>query len=485
VSEERETPRRHSGLWLLDNLLQEETDASQDVEDALFDAVTHLPTLHLLLTRIHASLLERDQVGLLSVHLSPLVPLEDLFGWETFDEVVRLVARILDDLKDECLRDGDTLAELSMSGNAFVFVLSPPRYRSTVTYQDLNLLRGRVAAALHEHVAREFSPELAQQFQAHVGCVVVEREPGVEFRRLIVRALDRAYNDGFQQRERERQERARDLERVIQERNIRTVYQPVADVQEEKILAYEAFSRGPEGPFERPEYMFEIAYEANLLWQLERRCRVGALAGTRSLPLGSMLFVNIDPESVFDPELARLTDMTELHGRVVFEITERARIKDYPRFRRAIDRLRSVGFRVAIDDMGSAYSGLRLIAEVKPDFVKLDMNITRNVREDDVARELVGTIQRFSDRVDIPLIVEGVETPEDLHLLRTLGVRYVQGYLFARPDPSFASVDFAHRLRDQVEDLHHVVAVIAVAVIGLVEHALIRRQRFRNAAEQL
>jgi EAL domain-containing protein (putative c-di-GMP-specific phosphodiesterase class I)/GGDEF domain-containing protein len=448
VNADSEGRRRHSGLWLLDNLLQEEPDASQDVADALFDAVTHLPTLHLLLTRIHASLRERDQVGLLSVHLSPVVPLEDLFGWETFDEVVRLVAGILDDLKEECLRDGDVLAELSMSGNAFVFVLSPPRYRSTVTYQDLDVLRGRVVDALQEHVAREFSPELAQQFQAHVGCVVVEREHGVDFRRLIVRALDRAYTDGFQQRERERQERARELARVIQQGSIRTVYQPVADVLDEKVLAYEAFSRGPEGPFERPEFMFEIAYEANLLWQLERVCRKRALAGTTGLPSGALLFVNIDPESVFDPELEALTHMTDLHGRVVFEITERAGIKDYPRFRRAVDRLRSVGFRVAIDDVGSAYSGLRLIAEMRPDFVKLDMNITRSMREDDVARELVGTIQRFSDRVSIPLIVEGVETPEDLTLLRSLGVRYVQGYLFARPGPSFTVVDFA-RVRGQ------------------------------------
>jgi len=111
-----------------------------------------------------------------------------------------------------------------------------------------------------------------------------------------------------------------------------------------------------------------------------------------------------------------------------------------------IEELPDVDFldcRVAVDDVGSGYSGLRVISETRPDFIKLDMHITRNVRDDDVARELVSTIQRFSDRANIPLIVEGVETRADTDQLQRLGVRYVQGFLLAHPESGFPPVDFS------------------------------------------
>lgn len=429
---------------ILEQLLVGTADEQRaEVEGVLFDPVTHLPTVHLLLKQIHATLQERGQVGILTLHVSPYVKIEELFGWDTFDELLRAVAEFLQEVKHDSLREGDFVGELSMSGGSFVFVLSPPRYNPFVQYDDLDRMRNRIRQQLLDKLEERFPEELVRQFGCFVGCVVVNHEPNVPVGRLIMRALDAAYTDAFQEREREFQDRKAGLLQIIAGRQIRSVYQPIIDLAEQWILGYEAFSRAPEGPFANPSYLFTIASEMKVLWQLERLCREQAVARLPELEPDQLLFINVEPESIFDPELRRWSREAGLEGRVVLEVTERSGVEEYILFRRVLDVIRSVGLRVAVDDVGSAYSGLRMIAETQPDFIKLDMGLTRGMRDETVRRELVSTIADFSTRVGTPLIVEGVEEPADLEVLRTIGVRYVQGYLFARPAPHFAQVDLS------------------------------------------
>lgn len=430
-------------LRILEHLLTGVAEGERSaVEDVLFDSVTQLPTVHLLLKQIHSTLHERSQVGLLSLHVSPFVKLEEMFGWKTFDEVLRTIAEQLLEIKRDCLRESDSVAEISMSGSNFVFVLSPPRYNRFIYYADLDRLRQRIQSLLREKLAARFPPEVCSQFGAFVGCVVINHDPGTPIERLILRGLDAAYTDAFQERERELQERGAALQRVIAERLISTVYQPIVDLQEQRIAGYEAFTRGPPGDLASPEYLFKLAYQAKLLWQLERLCREEAVARISELPSGVLLFLNVDPESLLDPELSRWSRSHGLDGRVVLEVTERAGVGDYILFRRMLELIRSLGLQLAIDDVGSAYSGLRMIAEVRPNFIKVDMGLTRGVEDDLVRQELVGAIGAFAQRLGSPLIAEGVETREELDALRAMGVRYVQGYLLARPGPGFAAVDF-------------------------------------------
>ncbi len=436
-----ETPSRE--LRIVEHLLTgPEAGPRSPVEDALFDPVTQLPTLHLLLKQIRSTLSERSQVGVLSLHVSPFVKLEELFGWETFDAVLRTIAEMLQEIKKECLRESDSVAELSMVGGNFVFVLSPPRYNQSVKYDDLDKLRQRIQALLRAKLAERFPAEVCAQFGAFVGCVVINHDPATSIDRLILRGLDAAYTDAFQERERELQNRRQGLERVIAGRTISTVYQPIVDIQEQRILGYEAFTRGPPGDFANPEYLFKLAYQTRLLWQLERLCRAKAVARIGDLPRDCLLFLNVDPESLLDPELSEWSRAENLAGRVVLEVTERAGVDDYILFRRSLDLIQSLGLRVAIDDVGSAYSGLRVIAEARPHFIKVDMGLTRGLHDDVVRQQLVGAIGAFAERVGSPLIAEGVETIEELEALRSMGVRYVQGYLLGRPAAEFAQVDF-------------------------------------------
>ena len=107
-----------------------------------------------------------------------------------------------------------------------------------------------------------------------------------------------------------------------------------------------------------------------------------------------------------------------------------------PRFIKKMDCL-------AVDDVGSGYSGLKSIAEIKPDFIKIDMALIRDIDQHPIKQDLTGTIARFSTSSGITLIAEGVETVEELRCLQTIGVRFAQGFLFARPGPPFPRADLS------------------------------------------
>lgn len=417
--------------------------ARREVEGAFVDSVTHLPTLQLLLTQIRATLAERNQVGLVTVIVNPYVRLEELFGWETYERVLQTVAGVLQTLKDEQLRDDDSLAELSMSGSSFVLVLSPPRYNSTLGRDDLVRLQERIQQRLQERLTQEFPAELASTFTCSIGSSIIVPESGVPVERLVLRALDQAYSDAFRERDQELSARATKLTRIIERGDVSIVFQPVVDVHEGQVLGYEAYTRGPRGEFEDAAYLFKLATETKLLWKLERASREEALARAAKLPEGALLFLNMDLESVFDPDLKRSEALREAAGRVVIEINERAAAGDYALFRRALAVIQELGLRVAIDDVSSAFSGLRLIAEVEPAFIKLDMAITGNVRESVVKRDLVRTVARIADKLNTPLIVEGVESSEQLEALLDLGIRYAEGFLFGPPQAEFAAVDLS------------------------------------------
>ena len=441
VSSDRLSGSVRRDLKLLEHLLVGE-EGEQGAEDVLFDSVTQLPTLQLLLREAHEILSSREQVGLLTVHVSPYAKLEELFGWNTFDGVMRTITEELSEIKVDCLREQDAFADLSMSGNSFVFVLSPPRYNRYVRYEDLDRLRDRIYAALSVKLGQRFSAEVTRRFGCFIGCAVVNRDAEVGFRRLVFRGVDQAYSDAFEERARTLKRRTSEIQRIIDNCLVTSVVQPIVDLRDQKTVGFEAFARGPEGEYHEPAHLLRVAYEADLVWQLERVLRASAIEMIDTIPSGSVLFMNIDPDSVFDPHVDRMFADRRLAERVVLEITERAGVSDFGLFRRAMERIRNLGLRVAIDDVGSAYSGLRLVSEVRPDLIKLEGEFVRAAPDDEVARELMSAVLDFGRRTEIPVVVEGVEEPIQFALLRELNVRHAQGFLFGRPSRTSLEVNF-------------------------------------------
>src|SRR6266498_905888 len=145
------------------------------VKDVLFDPVTSLPTLPVLLPHIRKILAERKGVGLLAVDITNFSKLEEVYGWESFDEIIRGVAACLKAIKDAALRKEDALAELTVNGNIFVLILAPPRRRRNIANADLLVLKRRVSKRLETYLGDTMNPELLRRFGYFIGAAVMKK----------------------------------------------------------------------------------------------------------------------------------------------------------------------------------------------------------------------------------------------------------------------------------------------------------------------
>jgi EAL domain-containing protein (putative c-di-GMP-specific phosphodiesterase class I) len=172
------------------------------------------------------------------------------------------------------------------------------------------------------------------------------------------------------------------------------------------------------------------AHRCGLGVQLEARAAEAALARRHDAPAG-YLSVNLSPAALRADELRRRLP-EDLEG-VVVEITEHEMVADGERLRVTLDELRARGARVAVDDAGAGYAGLRQLMILRPDLIKLDRGLIEDVAADEAKQALVECFVRFAERTDAAVCAEGVESVDDLLVLARLGVAYGQGYVIARP----------------------------------------------------
>jgi len=410
----------------------------------LFDPVTGLPTAPLLFPRIESLLEERGEISLLCLNVIKYSKIEEIYGWEVFDEVMREVAGSLERITGFELRDTDIVAELMISGNSLVVLLSPPRTTQGMQREALDALARRVESRVRDDLAAVLEPSLFPKFGCYAGAATVYRDDNVRLERLVHMALEAALADSDLRECSDGECRKRRLEQIIQAGDVRTLVHPIYRLETLEIIGYEALSRGPEASeFERPDKLFKIAYDSDLVVKLERLCRNRAFESAVDLPSGRLLFVNIEPEAVTDPELRDImlssvvAESNMAPSQIVLEITERTAVEDFGAFRATLEYLRALGFRIAIDDGGAGYGSMQCIAEVHPEWLKIDMSLVRDIDTDDVRRALVSTIATFAERTGVKLIAEGVERVEQLAVLRELGVEYGQGFLFCRPQAPF------------------------------------------------
>jgi EAL domain-containing protein (putative c-di-GMP-specific phosphodiesterase class I) len=216
------------------------------------------------------------------------------------------------------------------------------------------------------------------------------------------------------------------------------VYQPITSWSKKNVFGYEALVRSSETELPHPGALFDAAEELDRLFDLGRQIRIKCVEPLALAEPDASLFVNLHTEdlldeTLFDPERA----ITRVAKRVILEITERARLEKIGNVQHRIARLRELGFRIAIDDIGAGYSGLNSFAMIQPDIVKLDITLVRGVESDAVKRKLVRALVDLCHDLNIIVVAEGVETIPERDTLIELGCDLFQGYLFARPGAPF------------------------------------------------
>jgi len=171
---------------------------------------------------------------------------------------------------------------------------------------------------------------------------------------------------------------------------------------------------------------------------LGRAIRLAATEPAHRMPEGAMLFVNLHTqdlldENLFDPEMP----IARMANRVVLEITERSSLHAIRDVQARIARLRAMGFRIAVDDLGAGYAGLTSFAQLEPEVVKLDMSLVRGVHAQPTKQTLVRTMITMCRELGMQVVAEGIETPDERDAIVEAGCDLLQGYLFARPAPPF------------------------------------------------
>lgn len=239
--------------------------------------------------------------------------------------------------------------------------------------------------------------------------------------------------------EEERLATADTVQRIIAERALTMVYQPIYDL-ESGAVGVEALARFRDYETSSPADWFERAHRVGLGIELELTAARLALAGLPYLPRDFTVAINFAPETILSGRIpALLADIPP--GRVVIEVTEHAVIRDYHAFADALAPLRQRAL-VAVDDVGAGYSGLRHILDLKPDLIKLDMSLVRNIHQDPARRALALALVAFASGIDSLVVAEGVENGAELNALRELGIRRAQGYHLSRPLPLMAVQQF-------------------------------------------
>jgi EAL domain-containing protein (putative c-di-GMP-specific phosphodiesterase class I) len=221
------------------------------------------------------------------------------------------------------------------------------------------------------------------------------------------------------------------LAQVIEGRTIRIARQPIVDLASGAALGYEALSRFP-GPDSCPAGWFEDAHQVDKGTDLELLAIELALASLPALPAHAYLSLNVSPCTILGGALAAHLGAAPL-DRLVLELTEHAPVEEYAAIAAALAELRARGLRLAIDDAGSGYASFRHILQLRPDIIKIDQSLIRDIDLDPGRRALAAALTGFAKDTGCDVVAEGVETEAELAVLRGLGIKAGQGYLLGRP----------------------------------------------------
>jgi EAL domain-containing protein (putative c-di-GMP-specific phosphodiesterase class I) len=224
-----------------------------------------------------------------------------------------------------------------------------------------------------------------------------------------------------------------EIDRFLAGEGVTMVYQPIMELRSRQIVGWEALARFHTLPLRPPNEWFAEAVEMELGVQLELMAIRSAMRSLPGVPAGAYLSVNCSPRAAMSPELGRT--LGEHAPRMVVEITEHEAIEDYTSLATALEELRTLGVRIAIDDAGAGFASLRHTLLLRPDMVKVDISLTRDIDNDRAKRALTSALISFADEMGMAIIAEGIETLAELETLVSLGVPFGQGYYLAEPAP--------------------------------------------------
>jgi EAL domain-containing protein (putative c-di-GMP-specific phosphodiesterase class I)/GGDEF domain-containing protein/CBS domain-containing protein len=328
------------------------------------------------------------------------------------------------------------LAVENLWGDDYVVIFSADRKPDSSVLHNLALA---CRLALKESLSRDLQRISIKPMEIHVGYSLFDSK--IERADInLYRAVREAQEIAKGTIDLQKAQLLNEFKSILDQGNINMVYQPIVSFKKGTVIGWEALARGPQGShFLSPGVMFPFAEEADLLFELEKLCRRKAIQRLGGLGTDQKLFLNIHPQTIKDPnfvqgETLKIIESAGLEPKnIVFEITERHSVDDYLLINRIMDHYRNQGFLVAVDDAGSGFSSLQSIAELRPDFIKIDISLVQGIHQNSLKRTLMETMISFSEKIGCAIIAEGIEEEDELNTLAAIGVHHGQGYLIGKP----------------------------------------------------
>ena len=416
-----------------------------EYEEMLHDAMTGLPTLPVMIERSRALFKERGELVVLYLNFVRYSKIEEIYGWEKLDAVLETTSAAVREFLDDTAGPSNSRLMVSFTNDDdFIFFHVPAAGVAAATDSEITDMVARLQRHVAGRIEAQHGDDIAALFDIYVGRSHVYYNPKIRLERLIYRGIREAAKAARSIEERDRARRVADLRASLRERGVYIDYHPIVVTETQEIYGYEALARGVMRSLRSPEVMFDVAAEADLVWELSRLCRSRAIEGMDThLQPGELLFLNVDPHDFNDPAFNE--HEVKYPERVVIEITERTAIKDYPKFRERLRAFREAGFRFAVDDAGSGYAGLGSIANLEPNYIKLDISLINGIDTNFIKQNLVETMVKFANDHGAMVIAEGVERAEEFKAVKELGVHLVQGFFLHRPSRAPAAALAAAR----------------------------------------
>lgn len=377
------------------------------------------------------------QLALLLFEIENFKIFEELYGGLISERVLDVTSCELKTLCSEYI-GGRDLFYIQYIGQGRFLILLGKRDWSRVGGLSELVLSFRLK--LKSRVRVEALNLTGRNLHISAGHCMLDPEQGERLEQAIYRALSDAQRIAQGALDASKLMLLKEFRRIVSTRDLSTLYQPIVNLESGEIAAWEALTRGPaQSHFLSPTVLFDFAEDVDQVFVLEKVARETAIDRLGRLDSDQKLFLNIHPRTLVDPnfspgETVKFMARCGLKPEdVVLEVTERHSIRDFTLFHRTLEYYRNQGFKIAVDDVGTGYSGLWSIAELRPDYLKVDMSLVRGIDTNPVKRSLLETFVTFSENIGCRIIAEGIEREKELEALMRMGVHMGQGFFLRKP----------------------------------------------------
>lgn len=416
--------------------------------DFYYNKSLELPTLIKEYGEVERIFADIQYLACLTVRVDHLNKVECLYGSDAYGKMLSKITDMLKSLKKKVFRHEDIFIVDLVDVDSFVIFLAPPREKKTQLLDHLERIADRVRINLEREIFHLFYPYLKEYSRPKIGHALTIKNPMINTMRLIMQLINNSKRMGEFTADKQEYISKYNLQKIIIEKKIKTLFQPIVNMTTLEIFGYEALSRGPKKTeFASPLILFILASESGLSFELDRLCRKTAFEAIRHLETDKKIFVNTLAMTIHDPEF-RGTYLSELledlkikPENVVFEISEKLAIENYDVFRTAMQDYTDIGIVHASDDIGTGHSDLERIMELNPGFMKIDISFVREIEKNYIKQEIVKAMVNLAKSIGSQVIAEGVETKAEFEKLKELNVTYGQGFLFAKPRDSLCSIN--------------------------------------------